>query len=112
VIAEAPLFFHLTDSSSAAFRNAIDQMHTVGGFDMLIYSFGSGFQLENTDPKYLAGLKADIAYARARGIEVGGCEYCTWLRTANRNAISCHFLPAHLETTQTESWMAARSQMT
>ena len=37
---EAPLFFHLTDSSSTAFRHAIDQMHSVGGFDMLIYSFG------------------------------------------------------------------------
>lgn len=37
---EAPLFFHLTDSSSKAFRHAIDQMHSVGGFDMLIYSFG------------------------------------------------------------------------
>jgi hypothetical protein len=32
----------------------------------------SGFQLENTDPTYLAELKADIAYARDRGIEVGG----------------------------------------
>ena len=39
---------------------------------MLIYSFGSGFQLENTDPAYLLALKEDISYARARGIEVGG----------------------------------------
>jgi hypothetical protein len=69
---EAPLFFHLTDASPKGFRQAIDQMHAVGGFDMLIYSFGSGFQLENTNPAYLLQLKEDIKYARARGIEVGG----------------------------------------
>ena len=45
---EAPLFFHLTDSSSKAFRHAIDQMHTVGGFDMLIYSFGCVFYHQET----------------------------------------------------------------
>ena len=45
---EAPLFFHLTDASSKGFRHAVDQMHAVGGFDMLIYSFGSGFKLEDT----------------------------------------------------------------
>jgi hypothetical protein len=78
---EAPLFFHLTDSSSKAFRHAVDQMHAVGGFDMLIYSFGSGFQLENTDPLYLAGLKADIKYARDRGIEVGGYDLISDTRT-------------------------------
>ena len=69
---EAPLFFHLTDASPAGFRHAIDQMAAVGGFDMLIYSFGSGFSLENTSPTYLAQLANNTAYAKARGIEVGG----------------------------------------
>jgi hypothetical protein len=39
---------------------------------MLIYSFGSGFSLESEDPAYLDRLRADIAYAHSRGIEVGG----------------------------------------
>jgi hypothetical protein len=69
---EAPLFFHLTDASPAGFHKAIDQMHAVGGFDMLIYSFGSGFDLENTKPEYLAQLLNLTNYAQSRGIEVGG----------------------------------------
>ena len=48
---EAPLFLHLTDISPAAVKRAVDQLAAVGGFDMLIFSFGSGFQLENTSPE-------------------------------------------------------------
>ena len=68
---ENPIFFHMTESSSAAFRNAIDQMADVG-FEMLIYSFGSGFNLESNDPAYIKRIADDIAYAKAKGIEVGG----------------------------------------
>jgi hypothetical protein len=69
---ETPQFVHLTNASAAGFRKMIDQMHVVGGFDMLIFSFGSGFNFEETTPAYLAEIKADVAYAKARGIEVGG----------------------------------------
>ena len=58
--------------SELGFRRAVDQMAEVGGFDMLIFSFGSGFNLENDDPTYLATMKSSIAYANAHGIEVGG----------------------------------------
>eukprot|EP00040_Diaphanoeca_grandis_P017630 m.92314 g.92314 ORF g.92314 m.92314 type:complete len:970 (+) comp26538_c0_seq3:131-3040(+) len=69
---EAPLFMHLTDVSASGVKSAVDQMVDVGGFDMLIFSFGSGFQLENESPEYVAGIKASVAYANAHGIEVGG----------------------------------------
>ena len=36
------------------------------------HSFGSGFDLESNDTEYLDALKADVAYANAKGIEVGG----------------------------------------
>ena len=39
---------------------------------MLIFSFGSGFRLESADPAYLASIKAQIDYAKTKGIEVGG----------------------------------------
>ena len=42
------------------------------GFEMIFYSFGSGFDLESTNTTYLSQLKADIAYANSKGIEVGG----------------------------------------
>ena len=40
------------------------------GFEMMIYSFGSGFSLESDDPIYLDQIRDDIAYAHWNGIEV------------------------------------------
>ena len=70
-IQENPIFFHATDTSTAGFKQEIDQMKAVG-FEMLIYSFGSGFNLEDTSPAYVASVGAQIDYARSQGIEVGG----------------------------------------
>ena len=39
---------------------------------MLIYSFGSGFNIESTDETYINQMKETIAYANSKGIEVGG----------------------------------------
>jgi hypothetical protein len=49
---------HLTASDSASIRRAVDQCAAVG-FEMVILSFGSGLDMENDDPAYLARLKAD-----------------------------------------------------
>ena len=77
---ENPIFFHMTDSSSPAFRAAIDQMSEVG-FEMLIYSFGSGFNMESDDETYIEKIAGDIAYANSKGIEVGGYDLIAWTRT-------------------------------
>jgi hypothetical protein len=70
---EAPMFMHLTDVSPAGVTRAVDQIvATGGGFDMIIFSFGSGFNLESTDPKYWAQVKASVSYANAHGVEIGG----------------------------------------
>jgi len=42
------------------------------GFDMIIFSFGSGFNLENTDRAYLKQMATSIGYANSKGIEIGG----------------------------------------
>ncbi|KAH8076349.1 hypothetical protein JL721_346 [Aureococcus anophagefferens] len=68
---ENPIFFHLTDASSAGFRRAVDQMADVR-FEMVIYGFGSGFRLETRNETHLASVAADVAYAAAKGVEVGG----------------------------------------
>ena len=68
---ENPIFFHMINGTSIAFRAAIDQMAEVG-FEMLIYSFGSGFDMESNDERYIRSITSDIAYATAKGIEVGG----------------------------------------
>ncbi|CAF1910258.1 unnamed protein product [Rotaria magnacalcarata] len=68
---ENPIFFHMINGTSPAFRSAIDQMAEVG-FEMLIYSFGSGFDMESNNEKYIEQISSDIAYAKSKGIEVGG----------------------------------------
>ena len=68
---ENPIFFHGTDSTSIGFKIAVEQMAAVG-FEMFIYSFGSGFNLEHTDPDYIQRIADQIHFARDLGIEVGG----------------------------------------
>jgi hypothetical protein len=68
---ENPLMMHVTSSNSKAFREAVDQCAEVG-FEMIIYTFGSGLNMEKLDPDYVAKIKQDVDYAHAKGIEVGG----------------------------------------
>jgi hypothetical protein len=47
--AENPLMFHKVNSDAKSIREAIAQAHEVG-FEMIIISFWSGLNMENTDP--------------------------------------------------------------
>jgi len=67
---ENPLMHHLLDSRPEAVRRAIDQAAEVG-FEMVILSFGSGFDAENESPEHLATWKELADRARARGIDLG-----------------------------------------
>ncbi len=69
--AENPLMFHKVNSDPKSIRDAIEQAHEVG-FEAIIISFGSGLNLENTDPKYLETYKELAGEARAQGIALGG----------------------------------------
>ncbi|MCE9546833.1 MAG: hypothetical protein K8T25_15245 [Planctomycetia bacterium] len=69
--AENPLMFHKVNSDAKSIRAAIEQAHEVG-FEMIIMSFGSGFNFESTDPKYRAVYKDLAAEAKAKGIALGG----------------------------------------
>jgi hypothetical protein len=55
------------------------------GFEMIIYSFGSDFNLESNSTAYLDALKADVAYANAKGIEVGGYDLIALTRKVQVN---------------------------
>jgi hypothetical protein len=68
---ENPILMHVTRSAPAAVKAAIDQCTDVG-FEMVIMSFGSGFNMENRSPKYIAQIKDLVQYANARGIDLGG----------------------------------------
>lgn len=67
---ENPIMMHVRNSDTTRFREAVDQCADVG-FEMIIYTFGSGLNAESEDPSYLARIRADVEYARGKGIEVG-----------------------------------------
>ena len=67
---ETPIYFHMTEGDSLKFRETVDQLAEVE-FDMIFYSFGSGFDLQTTvyNDTLLNTLKSNIAYANSKGIE-------------------------------------------
>lgn len=70
-VTENPLMMHLNTCDTAVVRNAIDQCADVG-FEMLILSFGSGFNIEDTTAVNITAMKSLADYARSRGIDIGG----------------------------------------
>ncbi|MBN1343136.1 MAG: alpha-galactosidase [Phycisphaerae bacterium] len=68
---ENPILMHVRQSDSKAIRLAVDQCAAVG-FEMVIATFWSGFNIESEDPAYIARFKADVDYAHAKGVELGG----------------------------------------
>lgn len=69
-VTENPLMMHVVASDPATVFRAIDQCQEVG-FEMVILSFGSGFDLENRNPKVLERAREFSKYAEARGVEIG-----------------------------------------
>ncbi|MDB6038882.1 MAG: hypothetical protein JWM99_2723 [Verrucomicrobiales bacterium] len=69
-VTENPIMMHVRSSKPEAIRLAIDQCAEVG-FEMVIISFWSGFDMENEDPAYLAQFKELADYAHGKGIELG-----------------------------------------
>jgi|GEM_PF-19437 len=70
-VTENPLMMHVRYADWETVKAAIDQCAEVG-FEMVILTFGSGFNIENDNPEYLAQMQRYAAYARSRGIEIGG----------------------------------------
>ena len=68
---ENPLMFHKVQSDPKTVREAIDQAAEVG-FEMVILSFGSGFNFESRDPAYQNGFKELADYGRSKGVALGG----------------------------------------
>lgn len=68
---ENPIFMHVRQSDEESVKNAIDQCAEVG-FEMVIMTFGSGFQIENTSEDYLSKMKGLADYAREKGVAIGG----------------------------------------
>lgn len=70
-VTENPLMMHVRHSNPKTVREAIDQCAEVG-FEMAILTFGSGFNIENDRPSYVAEMKELADYAENKGVELGG----------------------------------------
>ncbi len=70
-VTENPIFFHLRSTDPKVVRTVIDQCADVG-FEMIILSFGSGLNMESSNPAYIGKIKELGDYARSKGIELGG----------------------------------------
>ena len=68
---ENPLMFHRTSSQPDDVRAAIEQCRQTG-FELIIMSFQSKFNMESKDPAYRALYKGLADEARAAGIALGG----------------------------------------
>ena len=70
-VTENPILMHVRSAEPDAVRLAIDQCAEVG-FEMVIMTFGSGFNIESEDAEYIATMKALTDYAHGKGIQLGG----------------------------------------
>ncbi len=69
-VTENPVLMHVRSAKPDAVRLAIDQCADVG-FEMVIMTFGSGFDFESRDKAYQASIKELADYARSKKIALG-----------------------------------------
>lgn len=70
-VAENPILMHVRRADDESVKTAIDQCAEVG-FEMVIMTFGSGFNLENQSEENLDRMKKLAEYAHAKGVALGG----------------------------------------
>jgi hypothetical protein len=70
-VTENPIMMHVTSINPKVVQTAIDQAAEVG-FEMVILSFGSGLNMEDTRPANVARIKELADYAKKKGVELGG----------------------------------------
>ena len=70
-VTENPILMHVRKADDESVKKAIDQCADVG-FEMVIMTFGSGFNLEDTTSVNLSRMKKLAEYAHSKGIALGG----------------------------------------
>lgn len=85
-VTENPLMLHCRSADEAVVRKAIEQAHETG-FEMVILSFGSGFNSENDDPEYLKKWRRINDFALSKGIHLGSYSLYSSRRIGGGNDI-------------------------
>lgn len=69
-VTENPMMFHITSSKWDDFKKGVNQCAEVG-YEMLNFSFGSGFNPENESEENYRQMKKYAEYADSKGIKIG-----------------------------------------
>jgi hypothetical protein len=85
-ITENPVFMHLRHADTASVKNAVDQC-VEAGFEKIILSFGSGFNIEDISMFNLNKFKELTDYAHCRGITLGGYSLLASRKVGNGNDV-------------------------
>lgn len=83
---ENPLMMHARFSDWESVKNAIDQSAEVG-FEMVILTFGSGFNVENDNPEYISEMRKYREYAKSKGVDFGGYSLLASRRIDDENDV-------------------------
>ena len=70
-VTENPIFMHLTSTDPEVVTRAIDQCSETG-YEMVILSFGSGLNMEDTSAANIQKFKNLADYAHRKGVQLGG----------------------------------------
>jgi hypothetical protein len=83
---ENPILMHVSSSKDEAVKKAVDQCAEVG-FEMVIMTFGSGFNAENETPENFERMKNLANYAHSKGIALGGYSLLASRRVGGGNDV-------------------------
>ena len=83
---ENPILMHVSSSRDEAVKKAVDQCAEVG-FEMVIMTFGSGFNVENETPENIERMKNLAIYAHSKGIALGGYSLLASRRVGGGNDV-------------------------
>ena len=83
---ENPILMHVSSSRDEAVKKAVDQCAEVG-FEMVIMTFGSGFNVENESPENIERMKNLAVYAHSKGIALGGYSLLASRRVGGGNDV-------------------------
>lgn len=81
-VTENPVLMHVRSADNESVRRAIDQCAKVG-FEMVIMTFGSGFNAEDISAENLNRMKGLADYAHKKGVALGGYSLLASRRIGN-----------------------------
>lgn len=85
-VTENPIMHHMRISDPEAVKRAIEEAAEVG-FEMIILSFGSGFNMEDDSDSYLNLWREIADFAKEKGVEIGGYSLLSSRRIGGGNDI-------------------------